>query len=125
MEAKFWAIVLFIILFIILVGFIAVALAGCASTGRVDPAVLEYQRQIDELEGRIRSYEAATEYTIRELETVSGRASKMGATVDELIELFDEYQRAVERILYNYRAAESETSRKVKGSISVGDCPRS
>lgn len=122
---KFWAIVLFIILFIILVGIFAVVLAGCASTRPTDNAVLEHQRQIDLLESRIRSYETATEYTIRELETLTGRASKMGTTVDELIELFDEYQRTVERILRNYRATEGEVNNKIEGGACTGDCPRS
>lgn len=122
---KFWAIVLFIILFIILVGIFAVVLAGCTSTRPTDNAVLEHQRQIDALESRIRSYETATEYTIRELETLSGRASKMGTTVDELIELFDEYQRTIERILRNYRATEGEVNNKIEGGACTGDCPRS
>lgn len=122
---KFWAIVLFIILFIILVGIFAVVLAGCTSTRPTDNAVLEHQRQIDALESRIRSYEAATEYTIRELETLAGRAEKVGTTVDELIELFDEYQRTVERILRNYRATEGEIDNKIEGGACTGDCPRS
>lgn len=105
--------------------FYVLCTGSCVSTGRVDPAILEYQRQIDELESRVRSYEATTEYTIRELETVSGRASKMGTTIDELIELFDEYQRTVERILYNYRATESKVEYKTESSTSISDCPRS
>lgn len=121
MEAKFCAIVLFVILFIILIDIAAVAFTGCASTRPSGDAVLEHQRQIDALESRIRSYETATEFTIRELETIAGRASSMGTTVDELIELFDEYQRTVERILRNYRATEGEIDNKVEGGSGTGD----
>ena len=115
---------LFIIISFFTLGYV-ICTNGCASTGRVDPTILEYQRQVDDLENRIRSYEAATEYTIRELETVSGRAGKMGGTIDELIELFDEYQRTVERILYNYRAAEGKAECKTENSTDISDCPRS
>lgn len=121
---KRWFVVFNIIFSIIFISIVSVALSGCASRPRVDTSVLEHQRQIDELESRVRSYEATTEYAIRELETLSRRAEEMGGTVDELIELFDEYQQTVERILYHYRATESKTENSFNSSYSFNDNTR-
>lgn len=122
-RETFWSYVFIIIVGIVLCGFVSVLLCGCVTTGtasRTEPAIIEYQRQIDKLESRIRSYEATTEYAVRELENVTARAEEIGGTVDELIELFDCYQRTVERILCAYRAAESSTENKVEDSYSTG-----
>ncbi len=110
---------------IVFIGIVfAIVCTGCVSRPRVDATVLEYQRQIDSLEGRIRSYEQSTEYAIRELETITGRAESVEGTIDELISLFDEYQRTVERILRNYRATESKTENSFNSSYSFSDNTR-
>jgi len=94
---------------------LCISTTGCASN-RVDPTILEYQRKVDALESRIRCYEQTTDYAIRELETISRGAEEMGGTVEELISLFDEYQRTVERILLYYRKTESKTESTVNNS---------
>ena len=91
---------------------LAIMCTGCVSQPRFDATVLEYQRQIDSLESRISSYEQSTDYAIRELEAITSRAESVEGTVDELISLFDEYQRTVERILCNYRTTESKAENK-------------
>ena len=107
-----------IIIFIISI-MLAIICTGCVSQPRFDTTVLEYQRQIDSLESRISSYEQSTDYAIRELEIVTSRAKSVEGTIDELISLFDEYQRTIERILYNYRAAESKAENKNTDSNTV------
>lgn len=86
-------------------------LTGCA-TGRhrtgVESDVLAYQREIDELEGTIRSYEAALGDTIRALADLGVRAGEMEATVDDVIELFRQYQYLTEQLLLNYNKLRSE-----------------
>lgn len=92
---------------------LCVLLAGCTSTRYTDGDVIKHQAEIDKLENELRNRDRAIDNAVRELEGISARSSGMEGTVDELIELFDEYQRAVERLLHDYRAAESP------GKVSV------
>lgn len=74
--------------------------SGCRTTrAGVDQAVLEYQRQITEYQVRIEARERAIGECVREIEDIRNRARTMEGTIDTVIELFDEYQRAVERLL--------------------------
>lgn len=80
---------------------------SCTSTpNRVNSNVIEYQREIDRLESELSNRDRAIESGINRLEIVAARSSGMEEEIDELIELFDEYQRTVEQMLYNYRRAE-------------------
>lgn len=93
-------------------------LAGCASTRHVDGDVIKHQAEINRLESELRNRDRAIDNAVRELEGITARSSGMEGTVDELIELFDEYQRAVERLLRDYRATENKDKDTVQGSIS-------
>lgn len=80
---------------------------SCASTDkRTESEVLNYQREIDRLENELSNRDRAIENAVRRLDNVTERSQAMEGTVDELIELFDEYQRAIERLLYDYYKAE-------------------
>ena len=91
---------------IILFGITLMLLTGCVSS-RTSQSVIEHQREIDRIEEGIRVRDRAIESSIKRLEAITARCSEMGGTVDELIELFDEYQRGVEQLIRDYRAAES------------------
>lgn len=85
-----------------------ILLTGCCSTRRVDRQVLEYQRQIDQLESELRARDRAIDSSIRELEAISERSRGMEADIDDIIRELDEYQRAVERLIQNYRTGKVE-----------------
>ncbi len=80
-------------------------LFSCNSTKRVDGDILDYQRQISVLEARISNYERTIARAVTELESIRRRASNIDGTIDEIIELFDDYQRTVEQLLRDYREA--------------------
>lgn len=83
-------------------------LTGCCSTRRVDRQVLEYQRQIDQLESELRARDRAIDSSIRELEAITSRSRGMEADIDDIIRELDEYQRAVERLIQSYRTGKAE-----------------
>jgi len=91
---------------IILFGITLMLLSSCVST-KPSKSIIEHQREIDRVEEGIRVRDRAIESSIERLEAITARSSGMEGTVDELIELFDEYQRAVEQLIRDYRAAES------------------
>jgi prefoldin subunit 5 len=81
-------------------------MATCLTNRPVDTAVLEYQRQTVELEKRnselterLNRYDSTVRDSITELEFISQRAGRAEATVDEVIRLFEQYQREVERLI--------------------------
>ena len=83
-------------------------LSACCTTGnRTDRQILEYQKQIDRLEEELRNRDRAIDNAVRELETITARSRDMEADIDTIIREFDEYQRAVERLLQDYREARS------------------
>lgn len=83
-------------------------LTGCCSTRRVDRQILEYQRQIDQLESELRARDRAIDSSIRELEAITARSRGMEADIDDIIRELDEYQRAVERLIQSYRTGKTE-----------------
>jgi chromosome segregation ATPase len=83
---------------------------------RIEQSVLEHQQQIDKLEARNRDleqrlirYDNAITSGIRELEGIRERSKGMAGEVDEIINLFVQYQLAVERLIRNYLNASTQT----------------
>lgn len=97
---------------------LAICLCACSSTRYTDGDIISHQAEIDRLESELRNRDRAIDNAVRELEGITARSAGMEGTVDELIELFDEYQRAVERLLHDYRATEDKDKDTVQGSIS-------
>lgn len=112
------------IIFIILYLVTAYIFSGCKSTRvSADENILYYQRKIDELEATVRLYEQriaiADEQIRNDLESLKylgDRAKTVGDTIDELIELFAEYQRGVEQLLRDYNTLRNEVKELPKGS---------
>ena len=84
-------------------------LSGCCSTRNgTNGNVLSYQQQIDRLEEELRNRDRTVETAVRELGVITSRSNNMEGTVDELIQLFGEYQRRVEQLLYDYNKIRTE-----------------
>ena len=85
---------------------------GCASLSRqgagAQPDILAHQEQVTRLEDRVRLYEAATDRTISQLEDIRLRAAKTETTIDDVISLFNEYQRVVEQFISDYKQVRAE-----------------
>ena len=111
-------------IFVFLYLFVACFFSGCKSTRvSTDENILYYQRKIDELEATVRLYEqriTVADEQIRDdlesLEYLGERAKTVGNTIDELIELFAEYQRGVEQLLRDYNSLRNEVKEINKGT---------
>ena len=111
-------------IFVLLYLFVASIFSGCKSTRvSTDENILYYQRKVDELEATVRLYEQritiADEQIRNDFESLKylgERAETVGNTIDELIELFAEYQRGVEQLLRDYNMLRNEVKELNKGS---------
>jgi DNA repair ATPase RecN len=114
----------FCIIFVILYLSVAYLFSGCKSARvSADENLLYYQRKVDELEATVRLYEQritiADEQVRNDLESLKylgERAKTVGDTIDELIELFAEYQRGVEQLLRDYNTLRNEVKGLDKGT---------
>lgn len=101
---------------------VALLFFGCATAGAgVNGDVLNHQQQIDRLEEELRTRDRTVETAIRELGSITVRSSAVEGTVDEIIELFAEYQRRVEKLIRDYntiRAATRADGESVAGNVS-------
>lgn len=114
------------ICFILVLLYLVVAciFSGCKSTRvSTDENLLYYQRKVDELEATVRLYEQritiADEQIRNDLDSLKylgERAKTVGDTIDELIELFAEYQRGVEQLLRDYNTLRNEVKGLDKGT---------
>ena len=100
-----------IVLFYVAICVIGAVFTGCASTrvNTADNDVLAYQAKITRLEDTITSYQCAIGYTIEELGDIRERTIGTEGTIDEIISLFDEYQRRVDEVLRRYRTLQEYT----------------
>ena len=111
-------------IFILMFLFVACFFSGCKSTRvSADENILYYQRKIDELEATVRLYEQRITIAdeqirndIESLKYLGERAKTVGDTIDELIELFAEYQRGVEQLLRDYNTLRNEVKGLDKGT---------
>ena len=111
-------------IFVFLYLFVASIFSGCKSTRvSTDENILYYQRKIDELEATVRLYEQRITIAdeqirndIESLKYLGERAETVGNTIDELIELFAEYQRRVEQLLRDYNTLRNEVKGIDKGT---------
>ena len=103
-------------LFCIAICVVCAAFTGCATTARTNNAangdVLSYQREIARLESSIERYNDEIGNSIEELGRIRERASGVEGTIDEVIYLFEEYQRGVERLLQRYRRLQEDFGRE-------------
>lgn len=81
---------------------VSLLLTSCITNRRTDSAIIEYQREIDRLESAIQQYDTAMRNSAERLRDITVRSISMEGTVDEIIGLFDEYQRGVEQLIRDY-----------------------
>ena len=109
---------------VILSLFVVCFFSGCKSTRvSTDENILYYQRKVNELEATVRLYEQRITIAdeqirndIESLKYLGDRAKTVGDTIDELIELFAEYQRGVEQLLRDYNTLRNEVKGLDKGT---------
>lgn len=113
-------------IFVFLYLFVACIFSGCKSTRvSTDENILYYQRKVDELEATVRLYEQRVTIAdeqirndIESLKYLGERAKTVGNTIDELIELFAEYQCGVEQLLRDYNTLRNEVKGIDKGTYN-------
>jgi chromosome segregation ATPase len=108
--------------------FIAWYIVGCVGTTRrtgADATVLEHQQQItaledrnQELERRLAQYDNAVGNAVRDLTDIRSRSTGMEDEIDEVISLFDEYQRAVDRLSRAYYSLRDQVKNTTVNSDS-------
>lgn len=121
-EKKFCFIIILLYIFVYI--FTACFFSGCKSTRvSTNENILYYQRKIDELEATVRLYEQritiADEQVRNDLESLKylgERAKTVGNTIDDIIELFAEYQCGVEQLLRDYKTLRNEVKGIDKGT---------
>ena len=80
--------------------------SGCTSLpSRASSAtILDYQRQVAYLEGRLSNFESGLGEVIEGLGDLTVRSSNIVGGIEEVITLFDEYQRRVDELISLYRS---------------------
>lgn len=110
----------------LLLAAICMLLCGCATSRRIQPAstaVIDHTAEITAAQSRLRLYEDAIDRSIDQLESIKGTADSSAGTVDEIIRLFDEYQRGVSELILNYRKLEAEIKQQAESDNSTADNP--
>lgn len=102
---------------------VCTGLSGCASTANtsVDATILEYQGEIARLENTVASYQREIGYAVEELGNIRDRTTGMEGTIDEVIDLFEDYQQRVERVLQRYRELQAHFGRENCSADVAGD----
>ena len=108
----------------------AMLLFSCSTTNRTitDNAVIEYSRQLAVLENGIEEYgesvadvRASIATVYEEIGRVREGATSISLTVEDTIILFDEYQRAVERLLQDYDRLRDQVATAYANNSSTAD----
>lgn len=101
----------------------AAMLWGCSTTRPgTNEAIIEHSRELAVLEERVRDYGATVDSVAHDIATVRDRASAAGKTIEATIILFDEYQRAVERLLRDYNRLRAQVTPKDEdNTMAIGN----
>ena len=114
--------ILLFTVFVCLVVILCCLLGGCSTQGHVDATtVLEYQRQIDRLEERIHNSDRTIENAARDIKSITTRSETMGGTIDELIDLFTEYDGRVQQMLREYADIRTEAEAQEYNIVDTTD----
>ena len=106
---------------VVLCVLISCTVTGCSSTKFTDRDVLEHQRELDEYKATVDGYIQRIDKSVGRIESIRERAESLGGTIDETIDLFDEYQRAVELMLQDYNDLRREIESGKKTSPNSDD----
>lgn len=87
----------------ILICLICVLCFSCVSTGRgADKSVIEHQRKLGEYQAAVSYHLGRVDACAARIADIRERADSLTGEIDRVIELFDEYQRAVEQLIREY-----------------------
>ena len=87
----------------ILICLICVLCFSCVSTGRgADKSVIEHQRKLGEYQAAVSYHLGRVDACAARIADIRERANSLTGEIDRVIELFDEYQRAVEQLIREY-----------------------
>lgn len=106
-----------IILAIMLVA--CVLFTSCSTTRTTDRAVLEHQRQLAEYQAAVNYYFGRIDSCAERIGSIGKRAENLTGEIERVIELFDEYQRAVEQLLQDYNSLRAAIENKNEGDCSA------
>jgi predicted nuclease with TOPRIM domain len=87
----------------ILICLVCVLCCSCVSTGRgADKSVIEHQRKLGEYQAAVSYHLGRVDACAARIADIRERADSLTGEIDRVIELFDEYQRAVEQLIREY-----------------------
>ena len=76
---------------------------SCVSTGRgADKSIIEHQRKLGEYQAAVSYHLGRVDACAARIADIRERADSLTGEIDRVIELFDEYQRAVEQLIREY-----------------------
>lgn len=92
------------IFYIVTISLCILLCSSCASTAYgTDKLVAEHSRQLAEYQATVNYYLGRVDSCAERIESIRGRADSLTGEIDRVIQLFDEYQRAVEQLLQDYQ----------------------
>lgn len=85
------------------IGLVCVLCFSCVSTGRgADKSIIEHQRKLGEYQAAVSYHLGRVDACAARIADIRERADSLTGEIDRVIELFDEYQRAVEQLIREY-----------------------
>jgi methyl-accepting chemotaxis protein len=96
-------------------------LTGCCTTrarGTSDD-ILNNQAAVTELATRLSDYNSNVRRDIESLESIRNREASSGDTIEELIRLFEEYERCVEQLVRDYNNLRAEIESTNEGAANL------
>lgn len=107
---------------IFILGFICMLCFSCVSTGRgADKSIIEHQRKLGEYQAAVSYHLGRVDACAARIADIRERADSLTGEIDRVIELFDEYQRAVEQLIREYnmlRDAVEAKNESLYGALS-------
>ena len=110
---------IFICLLVFMLSFVC---TGCLTTrAGADKSIIEHQRKLGEYQAAVSYHLGRVDACAARIADIRERADSLTGEIDRVIELFDEYQRAVEQLIREYntlRDAVEAKNESLYGALS-------
>jgi len=104
----------------ILICLICILCCSCVSTGRgADKSIIEHQRKLGEYQAAVSYHLGRVDACAARIADIRERADSLTGEIDRVIELFDEYQRAVEQLIREYNTLRDAVEAKNESLYST------
>lgn len=104
----------------ILIGLVCILFCSCVSTGRgADKSIIEHQRKLGEYQAAVSYHLGRVDACAARIADIRERADSLTGEIDRVIELFDEYQRAVEQLIREYNTLRDAVEAKNESLYST------